>query len=107
MAHPSVPVSELTAAVQNAVEKALAQHGAVSIDKLWVGFVAPEAIATEENARKIAAQLTESAKLTGTPSVATISAPAPAAPAAGGAQARELRIPNIGHIIIGLIFENR
>ena len=41
-----VPLGELEAAVQSAVEQVLGKKGAVPIDQLWVGFVAPENIAT-------------------------------------------------------------
>ena len=46
MSAPRVPLNELAAAVQNAVEQTLAKHGTVPIEKLWVGFVAPDKIAT-------------------------------------------------------------
>ena len=55
--HHSVPLNELAVAVQSAVQQVLAQHGAVSIDKLWVGFVAPENIANQVNADKVAKAL--------------------------------------------------
>jgi hypothetical protein len=57
MSSHSVPLNELTVAVQNAVKQALGKHGAVPIDQLWVGFVAPETVATEEAAAKVAAEL--------------------------------------------------
>lgn len=52
-----VPLGELEVAVQNAVEQVLGKKGAVSIDKLWVGFVAPENIATQQVANEIAAKI--------------------------------------------------
>jgi hypothetical protein len=57
MSHSPIPLNELAVAVQNAVEQVLGKHGAVPIDKLWVGFVAPDAIANEEVAGKLAARL--------------------------------------------------
>ena len=41
MPPPSLHLNQLAAAVQNAVEQTLAKHGAVPIDKIWIGFVAP------------------------------------------------------------------
>ena len=102
MSHPTVPLPDLAVAVQNAVQKALAQHGAVPVDKLWVGFVAPESIATEENARKIVQQLNPPASVHATPVVAKL-APEHAQTKPSEAAA----LPNIGRIIIGLIFEKR
>jgi hypothetical protein len=52
-----VPLGELQVAVQNAVEQALGKKGAVPIDKLWVGFVAPDNIATQELANEVAVKL--------------------------------------------------
>jgi hypothetical protein len=49
-----VPLGELEAAVKNAVQQALGKAGAVPIDQLWVGFVAPEKIATQQLANEIA-----------------------------------------------------
>ena len=46
MPNPPIKLEELAAAVQTAVQQTLAKHGAVPINQLWVGFVAPEAIAT-------------------------------------------------------------
>ena len=52
-----VPLGELEAAVQSAVEQVLGKQGAVPIDKLWVGFVAPENIATQQLANEVAAKI--------------------------------------------------
>ena len=52
-----VPLGELHVAVQNAVEQALGKKGAVPIDKLWVGFVAPDNIATQQLANEVAVKL--------------------------------------------------
>jgi hypothetical protein len=52
-----VPLGELEVAVQNAVEQVLGKKGAVPIDQLWVGFVAPENIATQQLANEVAAKI--------------------------------------------------
>jgi hypothetical protein len=52
-----VPLGELEAAVQSAVEQVLGKKGGLSIDKLWVGFVAPESIATQQLANEVAAKI--------------------------------------------------
>ena len=55
---PTVPLNELAVAVQNAVQQVLGKHGAVPIEKLWVGFVASETIANpQEVAGKLATTL--------------------------------------------------
>ena len=61
MSAPRVPLNELAAAVQSAVEQTLAKHGAVPIEKLWVGFVAPDKIATPESAQQVANVLAKEA----------------------------------------------
>jgi hypothetical protein len=61
---------------------------------LWVGFVAPESIATEETAAKVASRL----GIKGQPSVAQIAA----APGVGEAA----RLPNPVRII-GLVYNPR
>jgi hypothetical protein len=95
MGVPHVPLNELAVAVQNAVEQALAKHGAVSIDKLWVGFVAPDRVATAESAHAVAGILAKEGGIHAQPSVGQI---------AGGAvgEAQEAVKP---HRIIGLIYE--
>jgi hypothetical protein len=101
MAPPTVPLKELTTAVQSAVQQVLAKHGAVDVGHLWVGFVAPDAIANEANALQVAQALGKGAGgLAVTPSVAQLSATG--APAAG----EKLPIPPKGHII-GLIYSPR
>ena len=95
MGTPHVPLNELAVAVQNAVEQALAKHGAVSIDKLWVGFVAPDRIATAESAATIAGILGKEAGVHGQPSVGQI--------AAGAVGEGKEALPP--HRIIGLIYE--
>ena len=91
--HP-VPLNELSSAVQKAVQQVLGKHGAVSIDKLWVGFVAPDTIAAEE-AAKVATQFGKEAGLHGQTSVLPLAATA-------GTQAHTIQKP--GHII-GLVIE--
>jgi hypothetical protein len=98
MSQPKVPLSELATAVQSAVEQVLGKNNAVPIDKLWIGFVAPDTVATEEAASKLAAQI---GGANAQPSVAHITAP-------GGAHATErAAFPDIGRIIIGLIFQDK
>lgn len=95
MPAPPIKLDDLAAAVQNAVQQALAQHGRVTVDHLWVGFVAPDAIANLENASKIAATLGRETGAAGAAgSVAQL--------AAGGAGA-ESAAARPGHVI-GLIY---
>ncbi|HWY53736.1 MAG TPA: hypothetical protein VNZ03_04695 [Terriglobales bacterium] len=70
MSHHHIPLNELAVAVQSAVEQVLGKHGAVPIEKLWVGFVAPDALANEEAAGKLAARLGKEGGVHGQPSVA-------------------------------------
>ena len=100
MPPPTVPLKELTTAVQNAVKQVLAKHGAVDVGHLWVGFVAPDAIANQESALQVAQALGKGAGVAVQPSVAQLSATG--APAA----AERLPIPPKGHII-GLIYSPR
>ena len=93
-----VPLNELAVAVQSAVEQVLGKHNAVGIDKLWVGFVAPDTIATQENANKIAAHIGKEAGVTAVASMGQLGGPA----AAGGIHTEALKRP--GHII-GLVFQ--
>ena len=94
-----VPLNELAAAVESAVQQVLGKHGAVPIEKLWVGFVAPDNVATQENAAKIAAQIGREGGVQAQGSVAQqIVAPPQAA---GGQAAAQATKP--GHII-GLVF---
>jgi len=58
MSNPKyVPLGDLEVAVQNAVEQALGKKGAVPIGQLWVGFVAPESIATQQLANEVASKV--------------------------------------------------
>jgi|SRR5581483_6688260 len=100
-----VPLNELAVAVQNAVQQTLAKHGAVSIDKLWVGFVAPENLATQENAAALAKEIGREAGVSAQPSVAQLAA------VTGGVQAQEKahaatppKPPGAPGHIIGLVF---
>ena len=93
---PKVHLKDLSAAVQSAVEQVLAQHGAVPIEKLWVGFVAPDNLANpEEVAQKVATRLGQEAGVAVQSSVAQISA------ATGGAAKPEV----LPHHILGLVFD--
>lgn len=95
MPSPPIKLDELALAVQNAVQQTLAKHGAVPIDHLWVGFVAPDAIANLENATKVATTLAHATAAAGAAgSVAQLSA-------AGAAAEKAPLKP--GHII-GLIY---
>jgi hypothetical protein len=95
MPTPRVPLNELAAAVESAVQQTLAKHGAVSIDKLWIGFVAPDAIANEQAAQELTTVLAREGGGRAQPSVAQLGG------AAGGAE-KALATP---HRIIGLIYE--
>jgi hypothetical protein len=85
MSAPRVPLNELAAAVQNAV----------SIEKLWVGFVAPDKIATAESAQQVANVLAKEAGVKGQPSVGQL----------GGAAVGAAQAQVTPHRIIGLIYE--
>jgi hypothetical protein len=78
----SVPLGELEVAVQNAVEQVLGKAGAVPIDRLWVGFVAPENIATQQLADEVAS------RIGGPGAIGSIASVVPAA--AGGVQAKAI-----------------
>lgn len=91
-------LNELAAAVQSAVEQVLGKHGAVPIDKIWVGFVAPENIATAENANKIANTIGREGGVAALGSVGTLAAQA----AGQAAEARKL--PHLPGHILGLVY---
>ncbi len=94
MSTPRIPLNEIAVAVQNAVQQTLAKHGDVPIDQLWVGFVAPDKIATAESARLVTTALGQAEGIHVQPSVGQLSA--------GVAGAEEaLKVP---HRIIGLIY---
>ena len=81
-------------AVESAVRQVLGKHGAVPIDKLWVGFVAPENIANPEVAGKVATQLGKEAGVNVQASVAQVAA---------SAQEAKAELVKPGHII-GLVY---
>jgi hypothetical protein len=97
MPQHSVPLNELAVAVENAVQQVLGKHGAVPIDKLWFGFVAPENLANLDAASKVATQLGKEAGVRVQASVAEI------APAA---QQSTVELVKPGHII-GLVYAPR
>jgi len=91
---PPLHINQLATAVQNAVEQTLAKHGAVPIDKLWIGFVAPENLANVQNATQVAHILSREAGVAGQASVATL----------GAAAAGETEAHKRPGFIMGLIF---
>lgn len=95
MSAPRIPLGELATAVQNAVEQALSKYGKVPVDKLWVGFVAPDNIATPESAQQVATVLSREGGIKAEPSVGQLSVAV-----AGAAQERVLP-----RRIIGLIYD--
>jgi hypothetical protein len=95
MPTPRVPLSDLASAIQNAVQQTLAKHGAVPIDQLWVGFVAPENLANEQSAQAVANVLAKESGVHAQPSVAQI----------GTATAGAAKANIVPHRIIGLIYE--
>jgi len=100
--HP-IPLNQLATEIQNAVEQILGKHGAVPVDKLWVGFVAPDNIANIENADKLAAQLAKGSGVQAQGSVAQL-----AASAGGQADTQEAgpQVPGRPRII-GLVYSPR
>jgi hypothetical protein len=99
---PHLQLNELAAAVQSAVEQVLGKHGAVPIDKIWVGFVAPDNLATAEIASKIANTIGREGGVTAQGSVATLSAQV-GAPADKEAH----KLPPLPGHITGLIYSPR
>ena len=97
MSTPRVNLTELAVAVQSAVQQTLAKHGAVPVDHLWVGFVAPEAVANLESAGAVAAVVAREAGVKGQPSVAQL----------GGAAAGAAQAHVVPHRIIGFQFEHK
>jgi hypothetical protein len=93
----AVPLTQLAVAVQDAVKRVLAQHGAVPIDQLWVGFVAPDKIANQENANKLAAFIGKEAGVQAQGSIAQVTA---------GPQQAQAPAARPGHII-GLVFSSK
>jgi hypothetical protein len=97
MATRPVLLKDLAVLVENAVQQAIEKHGGGPIDKLWVGFVAPDAIATEANAASIAKAIGQETGVKVTPAVATQGI------AAGGAVHTEALVKP-GHLI-GLVYD--
>ena len=95
MSTPRVNLNDLAVAVQSAVQQTLAKHGAVPIDQIWVGFVAPETLANNTSALAVANVLAKEGGVRAQPSVGQLGGAA-----AGGAEAHILP-----HRIIGLIYE--
>ena len=94
---PTVPLNELAVAVQNAVQQVLGKHGAVPIEKLWVGFVASENIANpQEVAGKLATTLGREGGVQATASIGELEQTA-------GAAATTAAIPRVK--ILGLVFK--
>lgn len=92
-----VPLTEVYAEVQRAVAQVVAKYPGVGpVEKLWVGFVSPEAVKNEmEVAREVASHIGHGAGVT--PSAGQLSA------APGGTAGAK---PAIGpHHILGLIFD--
>ncbi len=94
-----VPLHDLAVLVENAVQQIIEKHGGGPIEKIWVGFVAPDALATNETAAKVATEIGHQTGVAVTPSVATIGI---AAPTQAGVQTEALVRP--GHII-GLVYQ--
>jgi hypothetical protein len=90
-----VPLNELAAAVQSAVAHTLAQHGQVPINQIWVGFIAPDALANMESAGKVASELGKGAH-------GQVQASMVQLPAAHAAEPAAL-VGRPGHIV-GLVF---
>ena len=98
---PHLQLNELAAAVQSAVEQVLGKHGAVPIDKIWVGFVTPDNLATAEIASKIANTIGREGGVTAQGSVATLSAQV------GAADKEAHKLPPLPGHITGLIYSPR
>jgi hypothetical protein len=95
---PTVPLNEVAVAVQNAVQQVLGKHGIGPIEKLWVGFVAPDNIGNQQDvAAKLAATLGREGGVQATPSVGEIEG------TAGAAAATTAAIPHVK--IVGLVFK--
>ena len=105
MSTPPIQLENLAVAVQSAVQKVLAQHGAVSIDKIWVGFVAPENLATIHNANSVAAVLAKEGGVQGgVGSVGQLAAGAAGTLAAGAAGTQAAGIVKPPGHIIGIVY---
>jgi len=89
MAPPHVALKDVPAAVKSSVEQLLERNGVRGVDKIWVGFVAPDAMRAQ--AEKAAAAIAHEAG--GQVSIAELGA-------AGGAHAQAAVGP---HRIFGYI----
>ena len=92
-----VLLNELAVLVENAVQQVIEKHGGGPIEKIWVGFVAPEALATEATAATVAKAIGQQTGVQVTPAVAT-----QGIQAAGGVHTEALVKP--GHIV-GLVYQ--
>lgn len=97
MSTKPVLLHDLAVLVENAVQQVIEKHGGGPIEKIWVGFVAPETLATPDVAAKVAHAISQHGGLQGTPSIAT-----PVVAPATGVQTQALVRP--GHII-GLVYQ--
>jgi hypothetical protein len=95
MSTPRIALGELAVAVQSAVEQALSKHGAVPVEKLWVGFVVADNIATPESAQQVATVLAKEGGVKAEASVGQLGVTAEG-------ETRERVLPRR---IIGLIFD--
>jgi len=91
-----IPLSQLSVAIESAVEQALGKKGIGPIDQLWVGFVAPDTVATMENAQKVATLVSHESGI----HVQAANAQS-AAPAAGAVHTAALTNP---HHILGFVY---
>jgi predicted hydrolase (HD superfamily) len=95
-----VPLHDLAILVENAVQQVIEKHGGGPIEKLWFGFVAPEALATEAIAAEVVKAMGHQTGGQLTPAVATQGL---AAPSVQGALHTEALV-RPGHII-GLVYQ--
>lgn len=94
-----VLLQDLAALVENAVQQVIEKHGGGPIEKIWVGFVAPDILATNAVAAEVARSISQHGGMQGTPAIATL----PQAPHTG-VQTEALVHP--GHIV-GLVYQPR
>jgi hypothetical protein len=92
-----VPLNDLAILVENAVQQIIEKHGGGPIEKIWVGFVAPENLATPAIAAEVAHSIGSHTGVHVTPAMATEAVSHPA-----GAHTEALVRP--GHII-GLVYQ--
>lgn len=92
-----VLLHDLAVLVENAVQQIIEKHGGGPIEKIWVGFVAPDILATNEIATQVAHAIGQHGGVAVTPAIAT-----QAVAAHTGIQTEALIKP--GHII-GLVYQ--